>query len=63
MNAYISWPDIGMGVAVHNNLGYGFAVASSPHGGKMELVTAVLELEANTYCIASKLSGWKAGRK
>lgn len=38
-------------------------MARFPHGGKMDLVTAVLELEANTYCIASKLAGWKAGRK
>ena len=63
MNAYISWPDTGISVAVHNNLGYGFAVAGFPRGGKMNLVTAVLELEANTYRVASKVSGWKGGRK
>lgn len=63
MNAYISWPDSGISVAVHNDLWYGFAVAGFPFGSKMNLVTAVLKLEANTYCVASKVSGWKGGRK
>ena len=48
MNA-VSWPDAGISVAVPNNLGYGFAVASFPCGSKMNLVAAVLKLEANTY--------------
>jgi len=52
--------DTGISVAVHNNLGYGFAVAGFPRGSKTNLVAAVLELEAH---VASKVSGWKGGRK
>lgn len=62
MNAYVSWPDIEISVDVHNNLGYGFAAAGFPRGSKMNLVTAVLELEANTYRVASKVSEWKGVR-
>lgn len=59
----LSRPDTGLRGAVPNSPGDGLAVASCPRGRKKELGPAVLEPEANTYCAASKVSGWKERRK
>lgn len=61
MNGYIFWPDSRVSIAVHNYLRYGFAMANFSRGSKVNLLTAGLEVAANTLGIASNLCGREGG--
>lgn len=61
VDGYISWPDSGVSIAVHDHLRYGFAMANFSCGSKVNVLTAGLELAANTEGIASNLGGREGG--